>query len=161
MMKYLVYPTILLLMISCGDNSSKKESVSSAVHFGEVKVDSTKAVSVDEMLTCFEGNGDKVDFTFKAEIKEVCTKAGCWISVDKGNGETFMVRFKNHFTIPVKTKLNTKAIIHGFAHMDTVSVKSLQHFAEDAGESKEEIAKITEPKYEMGFQADGILLLNK
>ncbi len=161
MIKYLMLPAILFFITSCGDKNSKNNSTSSVIHYGEAKVDSTKAISVDEMLTCFEGNGDKVDFTFKAEIKEVCSKAGCWISVDKGNGETFMVRFKNHFTIPVKTKLNTKAIIHGFAHMDTVSVKSLQHFAEDAGKSKEEIEKITEPKFEMGFQADGILLLNK
>jgi hypothetical protein len=35
----------------------------------------------------------------------------------------------------------------------------LRHFAEDAGKSKEEIAKITKPEFEMGFEADGIILV--
>jgi hypothetical protein len=34
-----------------------------------------------------------------------------------------------------------------------------KHFAEDAGKSKEEIEKITMPKKEMCFEADGIVLL--
>lgn len=153
----LIISAISVVLYSCGNDSSKNENPST-VNYGEVKVDTVKAVSVDEMLTCYEGNGDKVDFTFKGKIIEVCSKAGCWVSVDKGNGESFMVRFKNHFTIPVKTKLNTMAYFHGFAHSDTISVKSLRHFAEDAGKSKEEIEKINEPEFEMGFQADGILL---
>jgi hypothetical protein len=35
----------------------------------------------------------------------------------------------------------------------------LRHYAEDAGDSQEEIEKITEPKINFGFEADGIKLL--
>ncbi|MBI1837322.1 MAG: DUF4920 domain-containing protein [Flavobacteriia bacterium] len=160
-MKGFVFCFSTVLLFSCTQRNEQKNKVVApqSISYGEVAIDPQKAISVDEMLTCFENNGNNAVFTFKAPVSEVCSKAGCWVNIDKGNGETFMVRFKNHFTIPVKTKVNTEAIIHGFAHADTISVKSLRHFAEDAGKSKEEIEKITEPQYEFGFQADGIMLL--
>jgi len=126
--------------------------------YGPVEVNVAEAVSVQDMLKTFEGKTEEMEFTIEAELSEVCSKAGCWVNIDKGDGETFMVRFKDHFTIPTKTAVGTGAYLHGVAYWDTVSVDLLQHFAEDAGKSPEEIAKITEPKYELGFEADGILL---
>jgi hypothetical protein len=41
---------------------------------------------------------------------------------------------------------------------DTTTVAQLRHYAEDAGKSKEEIAKITEPKIELTFMADGVIV---
>jgi hypothetical protein len=155
-MKNILLPIFAILLItSC--NSDKKENTESiqlGKSYGPQAVDTSKAVSVKEMLSEFD-----VQFTFIAPIEEVCSKAGCWINVDKGNGETFMVRFKDHFTIPVKTEIGTRAFISGVAYRDTITVEMLQHFAEDAGKSQEEIEKITEPKYEMGFEADGITLI--
>ena len=126
--------------------------------YGPVEVKVTEAISVEDMLKTFEGKTEEMEFTIEAELSEVCSKAGCWVNIDKGNGETFMVRFKDHFTIPTKTAVGTGAYLHGVAYWDTVSVDLLQHFAEDAGKTPEEIAKITEPKYELGFEADGIVL---
>ena len=45
------------------------------------------------------------------------------------------------------------------AQLKETSVKQLKHYAEDAGKSKEEIAKITEPKKEVIFVAKGVLVL--
>ena len=42
--------------------------------------------------------------------------------------------------------------------MDTISVEMLRHYAEDAGDSEEEILKITEAEYELSFIADGVLI---
>ena len=81
------------------------------------------------------------------------------MNVETENGDTFMVRFKDHFTIPTDTKPGTKAYFHGEAKQDVISVEMLQHFAEDAGKSTEEIEKITEPKKEISFIADGIVLV--
>ena len=39
-----------------------------------------------------------------------------------------------------------------------VSVADLKHYAEDAGKSEDEIAKITEPKIEYAFEANGVLI---
>lgn len=157
MKKLAFITTTLLLITSCNNQNSNK--IELGKNYGPVKVDTSLAVSVDEMMACYNKKDQRFEFTFKSKISEVCTKAGCWVNIDKGNGETFMVRFKNHFTIPPKTKLGTEAYIHGFAYYDTIAVEQLQHFAGDAGKSKEEIAKITKPKYEMEFEADGIILV--
>ena len=49
-------------------------------------------------------------------------------------------------------------VVEGKAFLKEVSVKDQQHFAEDAGKSAQEIAAITEPKQELAFLANGVLL---
>jgi hypothetical protein len=127
--------------------------------YGPEKVDVTKSVAVKEVVKGLDSKGGRLEYTFEAPLVEICQAAGCWVSVDKGNGETFRVRFKDHFTIPVKTKPGTKAYFHGYAYWDEISVEMQKHFAEDAGRSKEEIEKITTPKKEICFEADGIVLV--
>ncbi len=150
----------MLAIVSCAniksvDTSDKKLGKS----YGPFKVDVAAAENVSKMLQSFEGRTEPMEFTFIAPINQVCMKAGCWVNIDKGNGETFMVRFKDHFTIPINTEIGTEAYFHGKAYWDEVSVEMLQHFAEDAGKSADEIAKITEPQYVMSFEADGIVLV--
>lgn len=159
MKKIFVILSVAAMVASCGSKGDENSTgITLGKNYGPAKVDTSKAVTVDEMLKAFEGKTEETEFTFVAPIEEVCSKAGCWINVDKGNGETFMVRFKDHFTIPPKTKIGTEAYIHGVAYWDTIPVDLLQHFAEDAGKSKEEIAKITEPKFELSFEADAIVM---
>lgn len=152
---------ILLLTISCSENAAIGNDENIVVELGEsygpVEVDVEAAISVEEMLSSFEGKMES-EYTFEAELNEVCSKAGCWVNIEKPNGDTFMVRFKDHFTIPPETEVGSGAFFHGVAFWDTISVEMLQHFAEDAGDAPIEIAKITEPKYELGFIADGITL---
>ena len=151
----------LVLFASCGpqsEDSQKAEDEQATESYGPVEVNIDEAISVDEMLKAYEGKTGEMEFTFEGKLTEVCSKAGCWVNIDKGNGETFMVRFKDHFTIPTETDINRIAYLHGVAFWDTVSMDMLQHFAEDAGKSEEEIAAITEPKFELGFIADGITL---
>lgn len=147
-----------LLVASCSETAStetKTEEVA-MVSYGPGKIDADKAITVADLLKEMEGKSGDNEFTFEGEINEVCSKAGCWINVKKGDGSTFMVRFKDHFTIPTNTKVGTMAILHGNAYWDTIPVDMLQHFAEDAGKSKEEIAKIMEPSFELAFEADAI-----
>lgn len=161
MKTYLALITAIVFAASCGDSkemAGNTETPELGKSYGPVTVVPEKAVAVDEVLEVNEKMMEPTEFTFEGEIVEVCSKAGCWVNVDAGNGETFMVRFKDHFTIPPGTKPGTKAYFHGTAFNDTVSVELLQHFAEDAGKSPEEIAKITEPEFKLGFTADGIVL---
>jgi hypothetical protein len=46
----------------------------------------------------------------------------------------------------------------GTAYFDTISIEQRQHFAEDAGQSEEEIATITEPEYVLAFEAEGVII---
>jgi hypothetical protein len=56
--------------------------------------------------------------------------------------------------------MNGKTIVaQGLATFKETSVDMLKHYAEDAGKTKEEIAKITEPKKEISMLANGILVL--
>jgi hypothetical protein len=106
----------------------------------------------------------KVDETKEIPVKvrgrvtDVCTKEGCWLKMQTADGK-MMVKMKDHsFVVPVD--LNGKEIIvDGTAIMKVTPVKELQHYAEDAGKSKAEIAKITEPKKEIVMNAKGILVL--
>ncbi|PKR81383.1 hypothetical protein CW751_04825 [Brumimicrobium salinarum] len=123
--------------------------------FGPEKVDTSLAISTEELVTQFAGKTE-LEATFKAQIHETCSKAGCWVNIQKEDGETFMVRFKDHFTIPVDTEPGTVAYMTGKAIQDTVSVELQQHFLEDANAPQEEIDAITEEKYTMTFIADGI-----
>lgn len=166
-MKSTVYIlAIATILAACGTDKNATETVENTEttteelgkSYGPEKVDPSAAVSVADMV---KTHGDKTEagtYTFEGEIKEVCSKAGCWVRVDKGDGETILVRFKDHFTIPTDTKPGTKAIFHGEAMNKEVSVEMLQHFAEDAGKSQEEIDAITEPEFDLNFTADGITL---
>ena len=51
-------------------------------------------------------------------------------------------------------------VLQGTAQKLTTSVEMLKHYAEDAGKSKEEIEKITQPKTEIEFIATGVLVVN-
>ncbi len=161
-MKRIIYLfAIALIAASCGtskDASGSGDSPKLGKAYGPTAVQPELSVPVSEMVERSKTDGSEMEYTFEGEIIEVCSKAGCWVNIDNGEGGTFMVRFKDHFTIPVDTKPGTKAYFHGVASNETISVEMLQHFAEDAGKSEEEIKAITQPQSKLGFIADGIVL---
>lgn len=69
-----------------------------------------------------------------------------------------MVRFKDHFTIPLDTKMDTDAYMHGVATWDSIPVAQLKEDAKAEGKSQEEIEQITQPQYIFAYVADGIVL---
>ncbi len=151
---------LLIFLSTLSFKSFAQDKVRLGKSYGPVQVDTAKSISVAEMMKMIEAKTDqKVEITFRSPIQQVCATAGCWISIDKGNGQPLMVRFKDHFTIPPKTPPGTEAFVHGFAFTETVSVEMLRHLAEDAGKSPEEIQKINAPETRLGFQADGIVLI--
>jgi hypothetical protein len=137
----------LILLFGCASSRSE---------FGLVKVNESEAVSVAELVAQMDRSKAAQAFTIKAPLSAVCQNAGCWVQVPKPDGKPLMIRFKNHFTIPPSTPIGTETYIHGIAYWDTVSVKALRHFAEDAGKSMEEIQKINEPEFKLNFEGDGI-----
>ena len=162
-MKYLAIIMVAGMFASCSSEAPVQEEVVEEVKmevYGPATVDQDQAISVADLLSSQDGKTVAEEYTFEGEIKEVCSKAGCWVTVDKGDGETFMVRFKDHFTIPTDTKPGTKAIFHGEALNDVIPVDMLKHFAEDGGATEEEIAEITEDKFDLNFTADGVQILS-
>ena len=93
----------------------------------------------------------------EGEILSSCPMKGCWmrISVEK---DTVLVRFKDYgFFVPKSGIEGKSTIINGSLSVDTLSIAQLQHYAEDAGKSKKEIALITKPEVTISFLADGVL----
>ena len=100
-------------------------------------------------------------FTGKAtgKVLSVCQEKGCWMKVEKANGETMMVKFKDYGFFMPKDIVGKEVVVDGDATVKETSVKQLKHYAGDAGKSKEEISKITTPKKELIFTAKGVLVL--
>ena len=94
----------------------------------------------------------------EGEILSSCPMKGCWmrISVEK---DTVLVRFKDYgFFVPKNGIEGKSTIINGKLSVDTLSIAQLQHYAEDAGKSKEEVALISKPEITISFLADGVLI---
>lgn len=127
--------------------------------FGK-KINADDALSAEHMATRFEGMsvGDSVDIKMIAKVDEVCQAKGCWMKVDLENGEQAMVKFKDYGFFMPKDIAGREVVLHGKAFVNEVPVDEQRHYAEDAGKSAEEIAKITEPKKTFSFVADGVLL---
>ena len=95
----------------------------------------------------------------ECKILSSCPKKGCWMEV-KFETDTVFVKFKDYgFFVPKNGIEGKKAIINGILSTETVSVKELQHYAEDAGKSELEISKINKPEIKFSFLADGLLSL--
>ena len=81
------------------------------------------------------------------------------MDVKMPDGSPMKVKFKDYgFFVPKKGLEGKRAVLQGYATRETLTVEMQRHYAEDAGKSKEEIARITEPKYTMFFLADGVLI---
>jgi hypothetical protein len=92
------------------------------------------------------------------EVESVCQAKGCWMKLKLDDGSTMRVTFKDYGFFVPKDIAGQKVIIEGKPEVKTTSIDELKHYAEDAGKSKEEIAKITEPKKELTFLASGVLV---
>ena len=113
-----------------------------------------KVVTPVEMVAEVEASGT---FTGKisGEIKEVCTKKGCWFSMELPNGQSMRVTFKDYgFFIPTNSQ-GFPIVLEGIATLSETDVETLRHYAEDQGKTKEEVEAITEPKREITFEATG------
>ncbi|MBA4301598.1 protein of unknown function [Algoriphagus alkaliphilus] len=173
MKKSILLSVLILAMLSFScqkpSESVKVETTTKAEPVGEVEVvpggygadlAENSVIGTAEMVTVVEASGI---FTGKisGEIKEVCTKKGCWFTMDLANGEPMRVTFKDYgFFIPTNSQ-GFPIILEGVATLTETDVETLKHFAEDQGKSKEEVDAITAPKREITFEATGVLIKDK
>ncbi|WBX71735.1 DUF4920 domain-containing protein [Tenacibaculum retecalamus] len=164
MKRILIYGLFLsFLMVACKVEKKEetKENVTPKIEFtsfGE-KIESTNALSETQMSDKFDGLkiGDTINVKFASKIGEVCTKKGCWMVLPAADKKT-MVKFKDYgFFMPLDSQ-GKEVIIEGKAFVKVTPIDELRHYAEDAGKTKEEIEKITEPKKEFSFLAHGVLM---
>jgi hypothetical protein len=111
----------------------------------------TQLVDVLEAQEAFEGK-------IIGEIKDVCSKKGCWLTVDLPNGQSMRVTFKDYGFFVPKNSQGYPVILEGIASKKTTDVETLRHYAEDAGKSKAEIEAIVADKEEYTFEAVGVII---
>lgn len=116
------------------------------------------AVPMKDLHTKFQSD---TMFTGKVEgrVVEVCKKKGCFMKLERSSGEPVMVRFTDYGFFMPQNIVGKTVVIEGVAKVNETSVERLRHFAEDAGKSREEIAKITKPKKDIVIVADGVLVV--
>jgi Domain of unknown function (DUF4920) len=91
-------------------------------------------------------------------VEDVCQAKGCWMKVITENGQTIRVTFKDYAFFVPKDIAGKKVIFEGKACKSETSVAELKHYAQDAGKSAEEIAKITKSEYAITFEAEGVII---
>src|SRR5690606_19423081 len=128
------------------------------VNYGKT-ITAQNAISVKKLEQSLKA--DK-EFTGKieGEVVGVCKKKGCFLTLKReGQEEPIMVRFKDYGYFVPTDIVGKTVVLEGKAKIKELSVKQLQHNAEDAGKSADEIAKITQPKTDINIVADGVLVL--
>ncbi|WP_299226049.1 DUF4920 domain-containing protein [uncultured Psychroserpens sp.] len=143
--------------VDIADTTLKQET--SYESFGK-EINDADALSAKRMAVHYEKMtvGDSVNTKIMAKVDEVCQAKGCWMKLNLENGEQIMVKFKDYGFFMPKDIAGKEVVINGKAFVNEVPVDEQRHYAEDAGQSAEEIAKITEPKKTYSFEADGVLL---
>ncbi len=159
---------LIMGIISCKSPQtaviSAKETTESkaenAKDFGE-KVSAKGAITYDAMLSKM-GTKDKLDgVKVVGKVETVCQAKGCWMNIASEKGAPSMhVDFKNYGFFMPKDIAGKSVVMVGKAVKEVISVENLRHFAEDAGKSAEDVAKITQPKENVIFVASGVLILD-
>lgn len=138
---------------SCQQGNSKQEGDKS--FYGETFV-IDESISVDQMKTKLDETQPIENLIVNGVIKDVCQVKGCWLTLESADGDAVRVTFKDYSFFVPKDISGKEVVIKGVGKIETTSVEDQRHYAEDEGQSEEEIAKITEPLMEYTFVAEGV-----
>ena len=156
MKKLILLSVMFTLLIACKPEQNKEVSY---LTFGE-EISDKNILSKDQVIETYNklAVGDTVNMKFSASVNEVCQAKGCWMLLDIGTNEA-MVKFKDYGFFMPKNIADKEVIVNGKAFVSEVSIEEQRHYAEDAGKSEDEIAKIIEVKKTLSLEADGVLLV--
>ncbi|WP_317900100.1 DUF4920 domain-containing protein [Aurantibacillus circumpalustris] len=122
------------------------------------KTDEKNAIEASS-LTAMLKTKDTLTVKVKAKVLDVCSQKGCWMTFKINETENAFVKMKDYgFFVPLDLVGKT-VVLDGHAFTKTTSVAELKHYAQDAKKSQKEIDAITEPKNEVRFMADGIVVI--
>jgi Domain of unknown function (DUF4920) len=141
----------------------KNAPKSDGKHFGAM-IDAKNAMAYDALLVKVGAlkKGESINAKVEGKVESVCQMKGCWMNIvsETPNKPSMFVKFKDYAFFMPKDLSGKKVIMDGKAFFQETSVEELRHYAEDEGKSKEDIAKITQPKRELKFLAAGVVLVD-
>ena len=156
-MKNIIIILTLGLIFSCNNPNGEQTQTNIKESFYGDLINTSEIINISEVKNSISQNG-KIETKIQGEILSTCAKKGCWMKL-KTEEDTLMVRFKDYsFFVPKEGVEGRNAIIQGEAYYDTLTVELLQHYAQDAGKSEDEILAITDPEYNFLFEASGVII---
>ncbi|MCB9255751.1 MAG: DUF4920 domain-containing protein [Chitinophagales bacterium] len=157
MKNLLFYVSLALSLFSCNTKSQSENTTSNEFEYYGEEINPEGAIAAEDFFDVFT-EGDSIELKLRGTVQDVCTKKGCWMTLEIGEAEQLMVRFKDYgFFVPLNCDGRT-AVIEGWAYKDGLTVEELKHYAFDAGKSEEEINAITEAEVSYTFMAKGVIL---
>ncbi|MBK6484905.1 MAG: DUF4920 domain-containing protein [Chitinophagales bacterium] len=145
-----------LLSMIAGITLCGSASAQTPAYFGQ-QIDEKGAISMAKLEKQMKDK-DEMQTKVTGTVVECCQVKGCWMTIDKGDGTTMRVKFKDYGFFVPKDIAGKTAIMEGMARMETTSVDEQRHYAEDAGKTKAEIEAITQPTRELVFEASGVII---
>ncbi len=109
--------------------------------------------------SAYDGTVVRVEGT----IAQVCRNKGCWLTLDNPTATPVRVEVPRDaeggyaFTFPTDLPIS-EAVIEGTVSVDTTSVETLRHLAQDEGRPQAEIDAITAPEPTVVVTARGALV---
>ena len=165
-MKSITLAIICVLMLNSCKNKSQEVTKNQTetektkyTSFGK-EIVTNDAIEAKSMAAHYKTmkSGDSINSKIIAKVNSVCQAKGCWMRLNLDDSSEVMVKFKDYGFFVPKDIAGKDVIINGIAYVKEVSVDEQRHYAEDAGQSPEEIAAITQPKRTYSFAADGVLV---
>ncbi|MCU0435295.1 MAG: DUF4920 domain-containing protein [Bacteroidia bacterium] len=159
MKKFLLAVLVCGAFTACNNSAAEdKKPVGDTTvsYFGDT-ITADGAIQASQLLAQIAGK-DSMQVKLEGTIEEVCQKKGCWMKLQLDSANEMRVKFKDYAFFVPKDAGGKKVIVEGWAYADSLSVEELRHYAEDAGDSKEEIEKITKPEAEYTFMARGVII---
>ena len=156
-MKKLLFSSLLLISLGAAAQSKEKTPAAKGVVYGVV-TDEKAAIAPEDIAGKLVNN--EYQGQIKAKVAEVCKAEGCWIKVQRKDGSLMMVRAKDHAFLVPENIVGKTVLIEGNATVKETTEEMRKHYAEDAGKSKEEIAKIKGSEKDIQFAAKGVKVLD-
>ncbi len=163
-MKKIIVLGCVSLLLACGQQSANQENKqptegttvsATELYFGDkITADGAKPISE---LRSMMGDRKELSTKLSGTVEDVCQKKGCWMDLKNGE-ESIRITFKDYGFFMPKDAAGKEAIIEGVAKIEETSVVDLKEYAKDAGKSQTEIDAIKEPKQELVFEANGVIL---
>ncbi len=157
MLKYLT--VVLALAVSLGACKNSQTVTNAGNQTFGAAFNPKGAITYDALLNKME-KVDSLNTKVTGKVSAVCKVKGCWMTMVSENPDQpeMRVKFKNYAFFMPKDIVGKTVVIDGFALQETISVADQRHYAEDDGQTKEQIEKITKPKRELSFEAAGVVI---
>lgn len=156
-MKRFLFASLLLITLSATAQTKEKVPAVKGVVYGTVAAEKSPTTP-DELSAKLVNN--QYEGQLKAKVVDVCKAEGCWLKVEHKDGTAMMVRTKDHTFLVPENIVGKTVLIEGSATVKETTEEMRKHYAEDAGKSREEIAKIKGSEKDIQFSARGVKVLD-